>query len=98
MSDGFRPAAGIATLPSVRVTVDGTVVEAPAIWSVADLLLSRGSHPYRRTAVSGVPRGPFCMMGTCFDCLVTVNGEVDRQGCLVRLREGMAIRRQEDDR
>ena len=95
---GFRPAMDLASLPSVRVTVDGTGIQAPSVWSVADLLLFQGGRPYRRSAVSGEPRAPFCMMGVCFDCLVTVDGEANRQGCLVRLREGMAIQRQDAGR
>ena len=37
----------------------------------------------RATAVSGAPRLPYCMMGVCFDCLVTIDGVGNRQGCLV---------------
>lgn len=95
MATGFRMAAGLATAPRVRVILDGQSVEAPAAWSVAALLLAYGVEHYRRTAVSGAARGPWCLMGVCFDCLVTVDGEADRQGCLIRLREGMVIRRQD---
>ena len=95
MAGGFRPAAGAALMPRVRVILDGEPIEAPAGWSVAALLLARDGEPYRRTAVSGVARGPWCLMGVCFDCLVTVDGEADRQGCLIRLREGMVIGRQD---
>jgi sarcosine oxidase subunit alpha len=31
------------------------------------------------------------MMGVCFDCLVTVDGVGNRQGCLVAVRPGMRI-------
>ena len=91
---GFRPAQDLASLSTVLVTVDDVATQAPAIWTVADLLLFQGSDPYRRSAVTGEPRAPFCMMGVCFDCLVTVDGAADRQGCLVRLRDGMTIQRQ----
>lgn len=94
MADGFRTAAGLASMPRVHVILDGRPIDAPAGWSVAALLLARGVEPYRRTAVSGAARGPWCLMGVCFDCLVTVDGEADRQGCLIRLREGMVINRQ----
>jgi sarcosine oxidase subunit alpha len=30
-------------------------------------------------------------MGVCFDCLVTIDGVGSRQGCLVLVREGMAV-------
>ena len=44
----------------------------------------------RATAVSGAPRLPYCMMGVCFDCLVTIDGVGNRQGCLVPVRRGHA--------
>jgi len=34
------------------------------------------------------------MMGVCFDCLVTVDGIGNRQGCLIEVREGMRIEAQ----
>ena len=34
------------------------------------------------------------MMGVCFDCLVVVDGVGNRQGCMVRVREGMRIESQ----
>ena len=36
-----------------------------------------------RTPVTGAPRAPYCLMGVCFDCLVTIDGVGNRQGCLV---------------
>jgi sarcosine oxidase subunit alpha len=44
--------------------------------------------------VTGAPRAPYCLMGVCFDCLVTVDGVGSRQGCLVPVRDGMAIETQ----
>jgi sarcosine oxidase subunit alpha len=44
--------------------------------------------------VSGAPRAPYCLMGICFDCLVTIDGIGNRQGCLVPVRAGMEIETQ----
>jgi sarcosine oxidase subunit alpha len=44
--------------------------------------------------VTGAPRAPYCLMGVCFDCLVTVDGVGSRQGCLVPVHEGMTIETQ----
>ena len=38
------------------------------------------------------------MMGVCFDCLVTIDGVGNRQGCLVRVRDGMAVETQQGGR
>lgn len=86
--------AGVA----VSVTVDGRAVEAREGESVAAAMLAAGISQCRTTPVGGVPRAPYCMMGVCFDCLVTVDGVGNRQGCLVRVRDGMAIETQHGKR
>lgn len=62
--------------------------------TVAAALLATGLPWFRTTALSGRPRAPWCMMGVCFECLVEIDGEPNRQACLVPVREGMTVRRQ----
>jgi sarcosine oxidase subunit alpha len=38
------------------------------------------------------------MMGACFDCLVTIDGVGNRQGCLVRVVDGMQVAMQRGKR
>lgn len=83
---------------AVTVSLDGQPVEAREGDSVAAALLAAGIEHCRTTPVSGAPRAPYCMMGVCFDCLVTVDGVGNRQGCLVQVREGMQIRMQRGKR
>jgi D-hydroxyproline dehydrogenase subunit gamma len=78
----------------VAVTIDGRPVEARAGDSVAAVLLAEGVAPTRVSAASGAPRAPYCMMGVCFECLVTIDGVGNRQSCLVPVGEGMAIETQ----
>jgi predicted molibdopterin-dependent oxidoreductase YjgC len=75
----------------VTVVVDGTAVAARAGDSVAAALLASGMRAFRATAVSGAPRGPFCMMGACFDCVVTIDGRPNVQACMTRVAGGMRI-------
>ena len=82
----------------VAITVDGRPVEARTGESVAAAMLAAGIDRCRTTPVGGVPRAPFCMMGVCFDCLVTIDGVGNRQGCLEQVREGMAIETQQGKR
>jgi predicted molibdopterin-dependent oxidoreductase YjgC len=86
----LREAAGAG----VRVSIDGKPVEARGGDSVAAAMLAAGLDHCRTTAVSGERRAPYCMMGVCFDCLVTVDGVGNRQGCLIEVREGMRIETQ----
>ena len=78
----------------VAVTIDGEPFDARAGDTVAAALLASGRVATRTTPLSGAPRGPFCMMGVCFDCLVTIDGRPNQQGCLIPVREGMRIERQ----
>jgi predicted molibdopterin-dependent oxidoreductase YjgC len=79
----------------VRVTIDGQEVRVRAGETVAAAALIHGLLPLRTSAISGAPRGPYCMMGACFDCLVEIDGTPNRQACQVRVAAGMAIRRQD---
>jgi len=75
----------------VRVTIDGKPVTARVGDSVAAAMLSCGLLSCRTTPISGEKRAPYCMMGVCFECLVTIDGVNNRQGCLIEVSEGMRI-------
>jgi NADH dehydrogenase/NADH:ubiquinone oxidoreductase subunit G len=78
----------------VRVTVNGAELQCRQGDSVAAALFAGGVQACRDTAVNEVPRGPYCMMGVCYDCLVTIDGQANQQGCMTAVREGMKIERQ----
>ncbi len=82
----------------VVISVDGARVTAQAGDSVAAALLAAGLTPTRTTPVSGAPRAPYCLMGVCFECLVTVDDIGNRQGCLIPVREGMRVETQKGKR
>ena len=82
----------------VEVFVDGRSVAAREGDTVSAALLASGLDARRATAVSGSPRLPYCMMGVCFDCLVTIDGVGNRQGCLVPVSPGMKIEVQKGKR
>ena len=80
--------------PTLTIRVDGRDVPARAGESVAAAMLAAGLVRFRDTAVSGSARGPYCMMGACFDCLVSIDGIGNRQACLVTVRDGMTVETQ----
>lgn len=80
--------------PTLTIRVDGREMPARAGESVAAAMLAAGLARFRDTAVSGAARGPLCMMGVCFDCLVTIDGVAGRQACLATVREGMTVETQ----
>ena len=83
---------------TIALTVDGKPIIARAGDSVAAALLANGVDHCRSTPVSGAPRAPYCLMGVCFDCLVSIDGVGSRQGCLVPVREGMRVETQQGRR
>ena len=79
---------------SLTLTFDGRAIPARPGESAAAALLAAGIAATRLTPVSGSPRGAYCMMGACFDCLATVDGVANVQLCLTPARDGMAIETQ----
>ncbi|MDR3095816.1 MAG: (2Fe-2S)-binding protein [Paraburkholderia sp.] len=90
----FEPINRAATASDarVRIQIDGLLHDVPAHYSVAAALLASGALACRASAVSGAPRGPFCMMGVCFDCLVEIDGIPNVQACMTPVRDGMQVR------
>jgi predicted molibdopterin-dependent oxidoreductase YjgC len=78
----------------VEVTIDGEPFIARATDSVAAALLASGRLACRTAPASGALRGPYCLMGVCFDCMVTIDGRPNQQGCLVPITPGMRIETQ----
>jgi predicted molibdopterin-dependent oxidoreductase YjgC len=79
---------------TVSLKIDGKPIHARAGDTVAGAMLAAGVDRFRTTPVTESPRAPYCLMGVCFDCLVTIDGVGSRQACLVPVREGMAVETQ----
>jgi len=87
-----------ATGDTVAFTIDGKRAQAYASDTVAAALLCAGVDHCRTTPVSGAKRAPYCMMGVCFECLVTIDGVGNRQACLIPVRAGMRVETQQGAR
>jgi predicted molibdopterin-dependent oxidoreductase YjgC len=78
-----------------ELSFDGRPVPFRAGQSVAAALLAAGVRSWRTTRSEGRPRGVFCGIGVCFDCLVTVDGRPGIRACLQPARDGMRVSTQE---
>ena len=85
---------GLARGAAVTVLVDGRPVTAHEGETVATVLTAGGEPTIRRTR-RGSPRGLFCGIGVCFDCLSVVDGVPNTRACMTFVREGMTIERQD---
>jgi predicted molibdopterin-dependent oxidoreductase YjgC len=74
-----------------NIEVDGEIITTCDGQTVAAALIAAGKQMFRHTP-SGAPRGVFCGMGVCFDCLVTVDGLADQRACVTPVRPGMRVR------
>ncbi len=82
------------TRKTVTFSFEGKTVEAFEGESVAASLLAAGLRSTRDSTVSGQKRAPLCMMGVCFECLMEIDGQQNKQSCMTPVKEGMVIKRQ----
>ena len=84
-SEVIRPTGG-----AVTIFFDGQAIPALAGETVAAALSAADVLTFRRTA-SGKPRGLHCGMGACFDCVVTIDGQIGQRACLEKVLDGMQV-------
>ena len=93
--DARRPGMAGSTATSITFTFDGVPMTAVEGQSIAGALIAGGVMSWRLTRFGDRPRGVFCGIGACFDCLITVNGEPNVRACLAQVLEGDRVERQE---
>ena len=81
-------------MSTVRFTFDGEPLDALAGQTVAAALLAGGHRVLRTTRGAGSPRGMFCGIGACWDCLVVHNGVPGTRACLQAVADGDRVETQ----
>lgn len=76
--------------PTVAVLVDGVSINASEGECLAVALAVSGRSTLRHSPEAGTPRGMFCLMGSCQECLVHVDG-VPVAACMEPVRPGMRV-------
>lgn len=79
-----------AALESFTIEVDGEALPATSGQTVAAVLISAGRLAWS-SSTSGAPRGVFCGMGVCYDCVVTIDGLPDQRACVTPAAPGMHV-------
>ncbi len=96
----YPPARVMPRLPGARfapdcaIEVDGRLVPARAGESVAVALLAAGRPLVARSAKYHRPRGPFCLAGSCHQCLARVDGVPNQRTCRIPCRPGLTVESQ----
>ena len=87
---------GIGRGEPISIFVNGKEIRAFEGETVLAVLWAVGEHTLHTTARTHEPRGFFCGMGVCFDCLVAIDGAFNVRACLEPVRAGMKITLQRD--
>ena len=83
------PGIGEARDP-VHISYEGRTLECFAGDSVSAALIDAGEYVCREAA-DGTPRGVFCGMGVCQECLVVIDGRPGERACMTPVRDGMMV-------
>ncbi len=79
---------------SLTILVDGQELPAHEGESIAAALLAAHRRKARSSPRAGEPRGYFCGMGVCHDCLMTVDGVPNVRACMTPVRAGLRVETQ----
>ncbi len=88
----------LGDLPEVKtvtITVDGAPLEAREGEMIAAALTAAGIKRLRTTSKTHDPRGVFCAIGRCTDCVMVVNGRANVRTCVTPVEDGMVVTTQE---
>ena len=78
----------------VKFTYDGKTLEGYEGEPIASALRVAGVMAHRYTAKKHEPRGVFCAIGRCTDCVMVVDGKPNVRTCITPLAEGMTVETQ----
>ncbi len=86
----LRFAGGFERGATVTFHVDGAAVRAHSGETLAAALFAAGVVALRLSPRDGAPRGAYCFMGVCQECVVRVDGAL-RQSCQVAVVDGLSV-------
>lgn len=78
----------------VAFTYDGKTMYGYEGEPIAAALKAEGVMIHRYTNRRHEPRGIFCAIGRCTDCVMVVDGKPNIRTCVTPLKEGMDVRTQ----
>jgi len=79
---------------TVKIEFEGEEINADPNDMVSAALLASGVEFTGTTEKCRKKRAPYCQMGIGFECLVEIDGVANQQSCLIKVRDGMKVKRQ----
>lgn len=80
---------------TVTIYLDDQAIEAVEGEPIAAALMAAGKSVFRYTRKNNEPRGVFCAIGQCTDCMMTVNGIPNVRTCVTPVKDGMKVQTQQ---
>lgn len=74
-----------------EIEIDGRRVRAYLGETVAGVLLASGIRAFRTTRRRAEPRGYFCGIGICHDCMLTIDDRTNVRACVTPVTPGLRI-------
>ncbi|MCR4399138.1 MAG: (2Fe-2S)-binding protein [Firmicutes bacterium] len=78
----------------VKLDYDGREIEGREGEPIAAALMAAGVRTFRYTKRFHQPRGIYCAIGRCTDCMMIVDGTPNVRTCVTPVKEGMKVETQ----
>jgi hypothetical protein len=94
MTAGHRIEGDVGRGAPFEFLADGEPVTAYPGETVAAALIAAGRRCTRTTARRDEPRGLYCGMGVCFECVMVVDGRPNIRACVTPAAPGVRVETQ----
>jgi len=84
-----HPILGKGEAKELTIFFDGKPVKGYEGQTVAAILMENGVRTFRYTAKRREPRGLYCGIGQCTDCIMIIDGVPNTKACMTFAKEGM---------
>ncbi len=81
----------------ITFTYNGIELQGLQGQTVIAALIANQELITRYTRINSKPRGLFCGIGICFDCLLVIDGLSNQRSCITTIKEGMSVMTQHDN-
>jgi thioredoxin reductase/bacterioferritin-associated ferredoxin len=90
-----RIESGVHRGKEIEIVINNHPIRAYEGETIAAVLTAIGIRQIRLAPQHNDPRGLYCCMGSCYGCLVTVNGRPNERACVTPVQAGQKITLQE---
>ena len=91
MGNDQRIETGVQRGKEIEIFIDNHPIRAYEGETIAGVLSAIGIRQIRHAPQLKDPRGLYCCMGSCYGCMVTVNGRPNERACVTPVQAGQHI-------